>query len=212
MPRSFQPGSASSTNCSKTFSGHTGQKTSQQITKGSVFFNSMNHMKHLTGSLEPIESYLAELEMIDWFSHVGSDYQKPGIRLVSDWEEACRWTSQPISEWCDLEAKQRIYRFMSAAHYDQFAKWNEVAKSILPLIEPLVDMVRPRFPANSPDNAIDWFQCQIVGASMELYYATCIDSKLFRDQLEIYKQGHFPCGWYVESEDRFPEHAILIVY
>ncbi|QDV17147.1 hypothetical protein Pan153_17820 [Gimesia panareensis] len=169
-------------------------------------------MNDMTKGLQSVETYFSELEQIDWFSQVGCEYQQACIRLVNDWEDAYKWTIQPITEWCDLEAKQRIYRHMSSSHYDEFAKWNEAARLILPKVEKLVDIVRQYFPEDAPGTAVDWFQCQLIGASMELFYADFIDSSLFRDQLAIYKDGHFPCGWHVESEDMFPEKCVVVVF
>lgn len=166
-----------------------------------------------TNGIQQIESYFTEVERFDWFAKVGCGYPEgPGIRSVDGWEESYKWTIQPITEWCDLEAKQRIYRYMSASHYDEFVKWNEVASSILPAVERLVEVVRQHFPTNAPSDAADWFQCQLIGASMEIYYARFYDSTLYRDQLSIYQQGYFPCGWYVESEALFPDQAVVVVY
>ena len=165
-----------------------------------------------TDKLNKIEEFFSRLEGIEWFANVGEPYDRSGIRCVDSWEDAYKWTNQPITEWCSFEAKNRIYAFMSENHYDVFAKWNDVAKSLLPTSLQLVDVVKKRFPHDAPEQAIERLQSQIVGASLEVYYCEYVESTLLRDQIDIYKDGHFPCGWYVESEEGFPSRAEVVVF
>lgn len=162
--------------------------------------------------LNEVEAYINQLKILDWFSNIGKPYDHPGMLIVNSWDDAFKWSNQPITEWCSFEASIRIYKFMSKNHYNVFAKWNDVAKSILPHALDLVAVVKNRLPISAPNHAAEHFQAQLVGAALELYYSKYFDSKLCRDQIEIYRDGHFPCGWYVESESDFPDKASVVVF
>lgn len=162
--------------------------------------------------LNEIEEFLIELERVEWFAKVGESYNRPGIRCVDSWQNAFAWSCQPITEWCSFEAKSRIYRLISKNHYNIFVQWNDVAKSLLPACLRLVDAVKHQFPDDAPQQAIDRLQSQIVGAALELYYSHYTDSNLHRDQIDMYRDGHFPCGWHVETETDFPDRAVVVVF
>jgi len=93
-----------------------------------------------------------------------------------------------------------------------FAKWNDVARAILPSILEVTDIARTCFPDNVPDHAVKRVQSYLVGAASELYYDNYISCHLSRNIIDIYRVGHFPCGWHVESEEAFPEKATVVVF
>ncbi|QGJ69454.1 Hypothetical protein PBC10988_11360 [Planctomycetales bacterium 10988] len=162
--------------------------------------------------LKAVQEYLEELKAIQWFCNVGNPYTREGTHQVHSWEEAYQWTKQPISKWCSLEGKQITSRAICEHHYEIYRNWNEVAKARLPYTLELVKFVKSYFPQHRPQDAIDWFQSQIVGITEEIYYQDLIQNTFHLKQVDVYRDGHFPCGWYVESEEAFPEKAKLIVY
>lgn len=46
----------------------------------------------------------------------------------------------------------------------------------------------------------------VLGACMENEYADLIPPKLFKDRIDWYLAGHFPCGW----EGDFPEGSLIV--
>ncbi|QDU92840.1 hypothetical protein [Lignipirellula cremea] len=169
-------------------------------------------MNEMIQGLHAVEKYFSEFENVDWFSKVGCEYDRPGIQMVTSWKAAYQWASHELTEWCDLEAKNLIYRFMSSNHYNEFVKWNNVAESILPHVLKVVNHARQLLPADAPADASEWLQCQLLGATLEVYYERFIASSLLRKHLEIYNDGHFPCGWKAVNETSFPENSVIIVY
>ena len=101
---------------------------------------------------------------------------------------------------------------MSASHYEFFTEWNTLAQTILPSVTETANNVRANIPSGAPDCVIDWLQCQIVGCTLEICYENFYRSTLYRDQIAIYMDGHFPCGWQVDREDDFPDKASLVVF
>lgn len=55
-------------------------------------------------------------------------------------------------------------------------------------------------------------QSQIVGALLECCFGDCVEMRLFRNQIEWYIEGRFPCGWTVDAPEEFPAGAVLKVF
>ena len=47
---------------------------------------------------------------------------------------------------------------------------------------------------------------------LEVSYSDCYDVRFFRDQIGIYRAGHFPCGWQVSGPDAFPKESIVVIF
>ena len=107
-----------------------------------------------------------------------------------------------------------LYEALAQEHYERFVEWNHVAESILPRVLTLLEQCAlPHLPQGIETNSIKlWMQSQILSAFMEWWYVDCVDVRLFRDQVDYYFVGRFPCGWYVERPDDFPDRSVLYVF
>src|SRR6476646_4701277 len=124
-----------------------------------------------------VDGLLEELMHVDWFASVGTPIVSPiETTRVSSWEEAFRWTEHSISWWCNVEGKKRLYEVLAVSHHDRFLEWNNVARSLLPRVQELIEKhVISHAPSGAlPDQARGWIQSQILSALMELSYKDCI--------------------------------------
>ena len=99
-----------------------------------------------------------------------------------------------------LEARNAMTRFLHA-HYrrrrDQ--QWNEITKlakdlCVLPLAR---DVWKPFAEARSlGKSVVDSTSWNVLAAIMEHEYRDCAGLPVFFSHLlEVYRSGHFPCGW-----------------
>jgi hypothetical protein len=132
---------------------------------------------------------------------------------VHSWEEAFAWSEHPVTWWCNVEPKKMLYEELAKRDYQRFARWNDVAKMILPQVEELIDAaILPCLKGRVlPEKAKGWIQSQMVGALLERYYSDC-EIQLFGAQMTYYLEGRFPCGWHVNAPQDFPGAAKVICY
>ena len=175
----------------------------------------MDHIDQRKAVSTP-EDYLKGLKGVEWFSSVGSLVTSPiGTTPLSSWDEAFRWTENPVSWWCNVEGAKQLYETLAKTHYERFVSWNDIARSLLPQVKELLENhVFPCVPSGVqlPQKAQVWIQSQILSATMELAFDDCVLVRLFQDQVELYRRGHFPCGWNVAGPEDFPQRATVIVF
>ena len=162
-----------------------------------------------------MENYLEKLRHVGWFSSIGTPVvSKTKTTPVSSWEEAFMLAEHPVTRWCNVEGKKQLYEKLAKTNYSRFVQWNDVARSVLPPIQRVIDEhILPAVPSvNFPKRTRVWIQSQILSALMEIAYSDCVPVTLFLDQIELYEAGHFPCGWLVQSPDDFPQGASIAVY
>lgn len=162
-----------------------------------------------------IEQELLVLASTRWFSRVGQTLENESrVRRAGSWPEAFQWCEQPISWWCNVEAGLQLFNQLRISHYDRFAKWNVVARSLLPQVVQLVERnVLPAVPGVTfPRKAQEWIQATVLSYLLELSFRDCVTVEMFVAPVRFFLAGYFPCGWWVESPDRFPTESVLAVF
>jgi hypothetical protein len=165
--------------------------------------------------IDTIQEFFDRLAGFEWFSKVGEPIiASTAIRSVASWEDAFRWCEHPVSKWCNIEGKKALYEALAQHYYEKFREWNKVADAVFPEASRIVEAVTATIipSVEFPERAKIWIKSQILSAAMELYYSDCINVRLFRDQLELYQAGRFPCGWFVNNPKEFPIQSVMLVY
>jgi|GEM_PF-2972415 len=158
-----------------------------------------------------------ELLRCPWFERVGERTDRDGdplIRRAVSWNEAIRWAGAEISWWCANEAANQIRDALHNHYNREYQEWNNHITSFGSAIDGLLlGPVTASLPAEvRTKDVMDWVRSDLTGAYLECVYSHQSDVRLALDRVEWYKAGHFPCGWFVEEESAFPEHAVTVLY
>ena len=158
-----------------------------------------------------------ELVRCPWFSRVGQRTGSDGdplIKRVDSWTKATEWAEADITWWCGNEASNVLSEFLHVHHNSQYQEWNKHIASFGPTLDDLIaGTIKSAVPPETRTPAVlKWIRSSLTRAYLECVYSPISDVKLARSQLEWYLAGHFPCGWYVEEEAAFPDHAVTILF
>jgi hypothetical protein len=147
------------------------------------------------------EAFAAEVEAIRWFSEVGKPlpaFSIPAVAVASK-DEALKQCSDPAWEDETLEARNRLTEFLSMQHRDRDAEWNDITEAAKSrVVTPLVSRVWQPFAAQYGLGKVfvDCVSWDVLAAIMEHEYRDCRGRPVFfLYLLEVYRAGHFPCGW-----------------
>jgi hypothetical protein len=77
-----------------------------------------------------------------------------------------------------------------------------VKKVIAPGVWPY--LVQHRLPPMRILTSIEW---DVLHACMEMHFADFVSPGIYSRMLELYYEGHFPCGW----EGKAPEGRLLVL-
>lgn len=157
------------------------------------------------------ESFLQDLESISWFSNLGNDfeYDKEKIIKLESWEECEASFLEPNWEDTTLEMRNVTTSFLSKNEPTCYTKWNELLKNgqdflktqIMPKIEKL------DLPFDEKDTFYACVRWDLLGCLMENVYRQYKAPRYFTNYfLDVYKQGHFPCGW----EGEWPAGKLIV--
>lgn len=146
-------------------------------------------------------SMLRELEGADWFCNVGRPVEGPqggDVIVASSWDEAVEQCA--TNDWANfkLEHANRLTMFLSRHHPGRYnAAWNELAREVKAVSEPLVTRKLDAFVAElglpkAVDDCVRW---DVVSACMELEYADLRPPGFYQSLMSWYLRGRFPCGW-----------------
>jgi hypothetical protein len=148
------------------------------------------------------EAFAADVRAIRWFSAVGGKplpaFNIPA-RAVASKEEALAHCSDPGWEDVTLEARNQLTGFLSRHHPDRHVAWNQItdaAKSAV--VTPLATRVwQPFAERHGLDKVfVDFVSWDVLAAIMEHEYRDCTGRPVFfLHLLDVYRAGHFPCGW-----------------
>lgn len=143
-----------------------------------------------------------ELETTVWLTRCGQpfDLSLPfPTAMVSGWSEAIQRCSDPSWEDICLEARNRLTEYLCTRHPDAYHQWNAITQSAK---ERVVSSLADR--AWSPlaerlglsKTLVDCISWDVLGAIMEHEYRELSGRpRFFLDLLQVYRAGHFPCGW-----------------
>lgn len=147
------------------------------------------------------EVFVKDIETIRWFSAVGDplpEFRIPTVAIASK-AEALAHCSDPA--WGDgtLEARNRLTEFLCMRYRERDAQWNVIAelakaRTITPLVKRVWEPFAERHELGKVFvECVSW---DVLAAIMEHEYRDCTGRPVFfLHLLEVYRAGHFPCGW-----------------
>ena len=159
--------------------------------------------------------YLDELKKVSWFSKVGNkdiNYEVP-FDTVDSWGKAVIWSKHEITSWCNIEAGNLLSQSIRLNAPNKFSQWNNIAKSNLPIIQKFIETSISQYIPNEYKKDIElYIQSQLISAIMEIEYSDCSDINILQKMMDLYRDGHFPCGFYVKEPDDFPSNITYVIY
>ena len=165
---------------------------------------------------ERTEVLCAKLAGVQWFVNVGKPIpNEEGIVPVQTWEEAIQWCSHPVTGWVIVEARNQLYAQLASSHYPRFRQWNEIARSVLTIAEPIIStLIRPWIPLDPLPQALsNHLLSHLTGAMMECEYSDCVTTILhFQQMMQHYISGRFPCSWFCHNENDFPDRMTTMLF
>lgn len=160
-----------------------------------------------------IDSKLLErIKVIDWFENCGKTINSKTdtpIIYAHSWGEAKGFYEQPDWENVTLDASNDLSQFLYDNFRDLYKNWNNLAEIVRIFID---SEVMPKIKAVSENYNlgqifIDCVTWDISHAIMEDAYKQCDHSQtFFRDLLNVYESGHFPCGW----DGNYPNGSLIV--
>lgn len=148
------------------------------------------------------DSFIAAVRAIRWFEKCGQTaaFDIPlAVQPVHSWREAmtaCEARDRPDAM---LDARNELTAYLHASHPREYQRWNEVtAQAKQKCVTPLSTRVWEPFARahGYSDVLVHSTQWNVLGAIMEHEYAHCAGRPVFfLHLLEVYRSGHFPCGW-----------------
>jgi hypothetical protein len=148
------------------------------------------------------ELFAKDLESINWLACCGEPLHLSlpfPTASVSSWSEAMRCCSAPSWEDVALEAQNRLTLHLHIRRLDDYRRWNAIVQSakervVLPLAERVWSPLAERLGFEKV--LVDCISWDVLGAIMEHEYNQPSGlPRFFLDILQVYRAGHFPCGW-----------------
>lgn len=142
------------------------------------------------------------IRAIRWFERCGQPAELDiplVVQPVSSWREAMTACADEERLGATSDAQNATTAFLHANYARRYQRWNEIAEDakkfcILPLQD---DVWKPFAKARSLDPSfVDSTSWNVLAAIMEHAYRECVGLPVFFTHLlEVYRCGHFPCGW-----------------
>lgn len=154
-------------------------------------------------------SLLKEIEKIRWFSNVGLEIEfNSKLHQVKSWRECESYFVSDDWEEVTLEARNNLTQFLRDGNSRAFSEWNALIEegqdflknAVIPVIGGL------DLPVDEKAILMSCVRWDLLSCLMEDAYSEFKPPVFFANILEIYKSGHFPCGW----QGRWPEGNLVI--
>lgn len=149
-----------------------------------------------------------------WFSRCGIkediNIDLP-YRMLNSWQEASAAFLDPTWEETTAEAQGKLTEHLSSSYPNRYqGQWNRIAKEVRVMIDNIVMPVAKEIKERNKLSQVflDCVQWDTLHGVMELIYADHAPHSFFRTLMDVYKQGHFPCGWL----GKWPAGGLLVVY
>ena len=151
-------------------------------------------------TLKVNDKLIHEIETFEWFINCGIPYHNesfPTIQLTK-WSEAEQFCKKITWENTQLETSGDLSSYLHLYHHNEYQKWNQLVEEAKKLLSKKIYPTIEKFQIeNQLDilffHSVSW---DLLNAVMEETYSVCNHKQFFyRNLLEIYKAGHFPCGW-----------------
>ena len=148
------------------------------------------------------EAFAQDLEAVDWFAACGQlltiGLPFPVTQVMS-WAKAIERCSDQTWEDITLEARNRLTVFLHTHHRDDYRDWNLITvRAKDRVVTPLIDRVWRPFAERHGFGKVlvDCVSWDVLSAIMEHEYRDCPGRpEYFLHLLQVYRAGHFPCGW-----------------
>lgn len=148
------------------------------------------------------ETFAQKLISMNWFQSCGT---VPALVLpfnalpVSSWSEAIEHCSDYSWGNIELSARNELTIFLSSHFPDEDQNWNVITETAKErVITPLTDQVWRPFANHHGlgDAFVDCVSWDVLAAVMEQEYRACTGRPdWFLQLFQVYRAGHFPCGW-----------------
>src|SRR3989339_303929 len=144
--------------------------------------------------------FIDSLLLLPWFRQCGLSHNFSfEVCQVRSWKEAIDSCASIEWENTTLEARNRLTEYLSTKWSSRYCEWNTVTLHVkAKVINPLTTKLWTPFAAqnNLPKTFVDCIEWDILAACMETEYCDCAGIPcFFQALLQVYKAGHFPCGW-----------------
>jgi len=143
-----------------------------------------------------------ELEIdFEWFLNVGDP--KSATRIVRDFFQVLDWQSAVDAltqggKWDDVQMDERneLSLYLNNRCHSEFQKWNFVISEAKVKYEAAFEKLKTYLMKNNLSDAI-LASCQwdTVNAYAANYFLEWNPPRFYLHLFEIYRAGHFPCGW-----------------
>lgn len=157
--------------------------------------------------------FYEDINSISWFVHCGStETNHVHQRCVQSREEALSLLYSPL--WADVrtEAQGDLTGYLAKHHYTSYGGyWNNLAKESRARLEKeLMPKLLPALTAAGLPDITKDVMLDINRAALEASYAHRFPKspRFFSRLLEVYKNGHLPCGW-TEDMKKWPAGDII---
>ncbi|WP_340399400.1 hypothetical protein [Paenibacillus sp. FSL H8-0079] len=154
------------------------------------------------------------IDSIHWFTNCGTPIAQGSIKqsivLIDGWVQAEKWYSATSWEHTTLEARNTLTEFLHRKYPNQDAEWNKKVEDAKGYIDSSLSAKLHSYKDQYQLDHIfvDCVKWDVLHAIMEFAYTDCKRlPHFFLDLLQIYENGHFPCGW----EGDYP-NGKLVVY
>lgn len=141
---------------------------------------------------------LEELRSIDWLKAFGQLLESK-YAVAQNKQECIRYYESEEWENTTLEAGNAISSFLNTNYQNDYQKWNEYANDARQFIEkelvPVLLKIKNKNQLS--DIFIDCLKWDIVHIIIEYQYKDLLgeNQRFFEKLFNVYKSGHFPCGW-----------------
>ncbi len=150
-------------------------------------------------NIEIINSFIAEVKEINWFSNVGKEQffsMKLKANFIGDFKKFSSSINSLDWENTTLEASNNLLEFLQIKNVKESNNWNKTVQQIKEKIDFVNNLSSTFFNQYELDIKSD-LEWNVVMIILEKYYKS-INSKIpvfFDDLYSIYKKGNIPCGF-----------------
>ncbi|MGY5954936.1 Cytoplasmic protein [Kosakonia sp. BK9b] len=143
---------------------------------------------------------------INWFINIGKPTALEHVTQVANDKDFIKAITGDDWEDITLEARNEITGYLAKKHSNDYQNWNTCARDAQKIVDAeIIPLVKK---AGIAENAVlDSIKWDLVSFLMEDVYKKHLKGKLFFESLiDVYENGHVPCGW----EGEWPVGRLVI--
>lgn len=143
---------------------------------------------------------------IDFWTNVGKPYRH-GFPRVRSWEEALDVERKFNWSNVKLRAANDIRNVLRTTSRDEYRRWNAIVDLARPKVEAIADPAAKVIDEEELQTRLrDMVRWDLLHALVEHEYRTLGVAFFYRNLVEVYEAGHFPCSW----EGEFPDGRLVV--